>query len=505
MRLDLIAMEALYPILLVALLLLNAFFVLAEFALVKIRGTQIDALEKKGVRRAASLRHIHGHIDEYLAVCQLGITFASIGLGFVGEPAIADMIEPWLGSAASAHAVAITISYIAISFLHILIGELLPKSLALRITEPAALWTTPGMRVFRILLYLPLKLLNGSALLLLRLFRLPASAEDTAPSEAEIRLILDRSQQEGMMPFRRLLLLENVFDFGDARVKDEMRPLNKVVALRPDRPWAENRDRIRKSRFSRFPLLEGDPPRPLGVVHLKDLFSEGMAWPDPVDLEAIVRKTHLTTPDTPLEQLLTDLRRRRVHMALVKDRADQVVGLITMEDILEQLVGAIEDEFEREAPLRLGDVLSEKRVHMRLEATRDMDAIAEVIRRTPPEELPAPAPAIVEAVQARERRLSTYLGHQLAVPHARLAGLDRAVVFAARCAAGVQFGDEAGQRAEFLFLLLTPSHSPRMQIQLLARIAALRESAYVWERILGALTPAEMLEAIRSSDEMLTE
>jgi mannitol/fructose-specific phosphotransferase system IIA component (Ntr-type) len=122
-----------------------------------------------------------------------------------------------------------------------------------------------------------------------------------------------------------------------------------------------------------------------------------------------------------------------------------------MEDILEQLVGAIEDEFEREAPLRLGDVLSEKRVHMRLEATRDMDAIAEVIRRTPPEELPAPAPAIIEAVQARERRLSTYLGHELAVPHARLAGLDRAVVFAARCAAGVQFGDDEGQRAEFLF------------------------------------------------------
>jgi len=498
-------MTSLYLVILVALLFLNAFFVLAEFALVKIRGTQIDALEKKGVRQAVSLRHIHEHIDEYLAVCQLGITFASIGLGFVGEPAVAQMIKPWLGSAASAHAVAITISYITISFLHILIGELVPKSLALRITERAALWTTPGMRFFRLLLYLPLHLLNGSALLLLRLFRLPASAEDAAHSEAEIRLILDRSQQEGMMPFRRLLLLENVFDFGEARVKDEMQPLSKVAALHVDRSWAENRDQILKARFSRFPLFEGDPPRCLGIVHLKDLVSENVPWPDEVDLKAMVRKTHLTTPDTLLEQLLTDLRRRRVHMALVKDPTDRLVGLITMEDILEQLVGAIEDEFEREAPLRLGDVLSAQRIHMGLKATNEMDAIAEIINRTPPGELPSSAPAIIEAVQARERSLSTFLGHALAVPHARLTGLPTAVVFAARCPSGVRFGGEASQRAEFMFLLLTPAQVPRMQIKLLARIAALRESSYVWERILSATTPAELLEAIRSSDEMLTE
>jgi len=401
--------------------------------------------------------------------------------------------------------VAITISYIVISFLHILIGELVPKSLALRITERAALFTTPGMRLFRVLLYVPLHLLNGSALLLLRLFRLPASAEDAAHSEAEIRLILDQSQQEGMMPFRRLLLLENVFDFGGAQVKDEMQPLSKATALWLDRPWSENRDQILKSRFSRFPLFEGDPPRCVGIVHLKDLLAEKVPWPDEVDLKAIVRKTHFTMPDTLLEQLLTDLRRRRVHMALVKDGEGRLVGLITMEDILEQLVGAIEDEFEREAPLRLGDVLSPQRIHMGLKATHDMEAIAEIVRRTPPSELPAPAPAIIEAVQARERSLSTFLGHALAVPHARLAGLQTAVVFAARCPAGVRFGGEASQRAEFMFLLLTPNHIPRMQIKLLARIAALRESTYVWERILSADTPADLLEAIRSSDEMLTE
>lgn len=498
-------MTTAYLITLFVLLLLNAFFVLAEFALVKIRGTQIDALEKRGVRGATSLRHVHGHIDEYLAVCQLGITFASIGLGFVGEPAIAKLLEPLLGTTAKAHAIAITISYIVISFLHILIGELIPKSLALRVTEKAALLSTPGMRFFRIVLYLPLKVLNGAAILFLKLLRLPVAAEDSHHSEAEIRLILDRSQQEGMMPFHRLLLMENVFDFGDVKVKDEMQPISKVTALYADHPWEENRAKILKTRFSRYPLLEGDPPKPLGIVHLKDLLTEGIPWPDPVDLKAIARKSHFTNPDTPLEQLLTELRRRRVHMAFVKNETGALTGLITLEDIIEQLIGAIEDEFEREAPLRLGDVLTETRIHKDLKATDIMAAITEIIGNTPAAELPAPAAAIIEAVQTRERSLSTYLGHELAVPHARLEGLKQAVVFAARSSQGVKCGEEGKQRANFLFLLLTPATVPRMQIKLLARIAALRESTYVWERILGAETPAEMLEAIRSSDEMLTE
>lgn len=498
-------MTTTYLIILVLLLALNAFFVLAEFAIVKIRGTQIDALERNGVRHATSLRHIHDHIDEYLAVCQLGITFASIGLGFVGEPAIAKLLLPVLGHTAAAHAAAITISYIVISFLHILIGELVPKSLALRITETAALWTSPGMRFFRLILYLPLTVLNGAALAILRLLRLPASAEDTAPSEAEVRLILDQSQQQGMMPFRRLLLLENVFDFGDGRVKDEMQPVNKFVALRADRPWEENRDKILNTRFSRYPLLDGDPPKPVGVVHLKDLIYNGVPWPEPVDLKAIARKTYLTSPDTPLEQLLTDLRRRRVHMALVQDAAGQIVGLITMEDIIEQLVGAIEDEFEREAPLRLGDTMGEKQIVMGLQATEIYAAIAEIVNKSGTEDLPLPKQAIIDAVHARERSLSTYLGHGLAVPHARIDGLKAPCVFAAPAPHGIRCGEDGKQIADFLFLLLTPTSAPRMQTKLLGRIAALRESPYVWERITCATTSATLLEAIRSSDEMLTE
>lgn len=489
----------------VALLLLNAFFVLAEFAAVKIRDTQIDELERAGNRRAKALRHVHQHIDEYLSVCQLGITFASIGLGFAGEPALAKLLQPVLGDTAAAHSVAITISYITISFLHILIGELVPKSMALRLTESAALFSANPLRLFHRLFYVPLVLLNSSANLILRLLRMPSAVEDTAPSEVELRLMLSRSQREGLMPFRRLLLMENVFDFGDARVKDEMQPVAKAAALYADAPWEENRHKIMNSRFSRYPLLEGSPPRALGVVHLKDLLYQGVPWPEAVDLRAIARKTLQTTPETTLEQLLTDMRRRRAHMALVQNPQGDFCGLITLEDIIEQLVGAIEDEFERDAPLRLGDVLTEQRILLDLGATTTEAAIGEMVQKLPMEETGTAKQVIKDAVLARERSMSTYLGHGLSVPHARLDGLKNAFVFAARSTRGVKAGEGGAQRADFFFLLLTPASSPRVQTKLLARIAALRESDFVWERVQSSTTAAEMMEAIRSSDEMLVE
>ena len=498
-------MTLVYILILILLLLLNAFFVLAEFAAVRVRGTQISEMEAQGRRSAPALQSVHEKLDEYLAVCQLGITFASIGLGFVGEPAIAQLLMPLLGSIEAAHAVAITISYILVSFLHILLSELLPKSIAIRFAERSALLTAQPMVWFRYILYLPLVLLNGSANLILRMLGLFALPKESAPSEAEVRIILEKSQQEGLMPFRRLLLMENVFDFGGVRVRDEMRPLDQSTVLYADHPWEENRQKIESTLHTRFPLLEGNPPRPLGIVHIKDLARSSTPWPGPTDFKAIAHKTFLTTPDTPLEQLLTELRRRRIHMALVQDAKGQLCGLITMEDILEQLVGSIEDEFEKEAPLRLGDVLKESRILLDLQATSPTDAIAEIIRRCGAEEAFMPPPAVIEAVQAREKSLSTYLGEGLAVPHARLDSIKTPVLYFARSAEGVVFDPKLpNEKALGLFLLLTPGSVPRMQIRLLARIAALRESSYVWDRLLDAQSPAEALEAIRSGDELMT-
>ncbi len=495
-------MTWLFLLALVLLLALNALFVLAEFAAVKIRASQIEVLKDKHPAKAALLGNIHRNLDEYLSVCQLGITFASIGLGFVGEPAVARLLAPLIGHGPAAHAVAIIISYLLVSYLHILLGEQVPKVFAIRNAEHMALWTAPALRISRLLLYLPLLLLNNSANFVLRLLGMGSMPNEAAPSMAELRVILEQTQEQGLIPFRRLLLIENVFDFGEVRVKDEMRPMDQVASLHLDHPWEEARDRILASPFSRFPLLEGSPPRVVGIVHLKDLLHRDTPWPDPVDLRAIARKTYVTTPEMPVEQLLTELRKRRVHMAMVQEPTGQLIGVITLEDILEQLVGAIEDEFERDTSIRLTDAIREDRIILDLEATDAPGAIAEIIQRAATADVPLEKRALTDQILARERSLSTYLGQGLAVPHARVEGLKSPVAIFARSKPGIYFGPKPEDRAGLLFVLLTPSSQPRAQVRLLARIASLRESDYVWERLGDAADAAQVLDAIRSGEEM---
>jgi CBS domain containing-hemolysin-like protein len=480
------------------LLLLNAFFVLAEFASVKIRHTQVEAMEARGEPRAGALRHVVRHIDEYLSVCQIGITFATVGLGFVGEPAFASLIQPLLGSSVAAHSLSITLSFILVSFLHILLGELVPKSMAIRTTEKTALRIARPLRFFRMLFYPPLVVLNGSANLILRLLRLPPAARDDAPSAAEMRIILARSQKQGLLSFRRLLLLENVFDFGEIRVRAAMRPLPKVAALRIDRPWEENRQVLLSTRFSRYPVLDAGR-RPVGILHVKDLIYRDQPWPSEVSLRELVRPCSITRQDEWLERLLTDLQLRRSHMALVENAKGALCGIITMEDILEKIVGVIEDEFETEPAIRLGDFLNARRIVFDLRSETAADAIDEILSRVPAAELPASKEAIRTAVLARENAMSTYLGRGLAVPHARLGKLRAPCLFLGLSRAGVDF-EGAGGKAHALFLLLTATDAPRDQLRLLARVAMLRESDYVWDRLLASASAEEVLEAIRGGE-----
>ena len=246
-------------------------------------------------------------------------------------------------------------------------------------------------------------------------------------------------------------------------------------------------------------VFEWSKPERAAAYHFQLAEDESFATPllDVVDY----RKTRLT-PDRPLENLLTELRRKRVHMALVQDAKGTLVGLITMEDILEQLVGSIEDEFEESAPVRLADTLSEKRILLDLQAETSLDAIAEIVHRTNTDDIPLTQQAIIDSVSIREKSLSTYLGHGLAVPHARLESLKTPCLFIARSAKGVRFDTTNEECAQLVFMLLTPSQLPKIQVRLLARIAALRESDYVWDRLMNATTPAEIVEAIRGGDEL---
>ena len=486
------------------LLMLNAFFVLAEFASVKVRPTRVEELVDDGDRRAKMLQHIQQHLDEYLSVCQVGITFASIGLGFAGKPAFEILVRApltWLGLASPAviQASAVTMAYLLVSFLHILLGELVPKSIAIRRAEASGLWIALPLRVCHFVFFVPLWILNTSSNAILRLFGLATPLKDPAHSEDEIRIILERSQSTGLMSLRRLLLMENVFDLGGLKVRDAMKPPPAVKVLNRDAPWAENLALIRESKFSRFPVIATGQDLPLGIVHVKDVLHLELNKQAAPDLTAILRPYLKVTDDLPLEHLLAELQRHRRRVAIVVDRKGQWTGFITLEDVIEEIIGSVEDEFEKEPPLFLADVMATTRMVFDVRAANIFEAIPQILGRVDAAELPAPRERIIRAVLDRERDISTYLGHGVAVPHARLEGLDRPLIIFAQSPSGVS-ATGATERIHLFFLLLTPQAAPQFQVRLLARIAGVLQSEYVVERLRESRNPQELLDLIRAAD-----
>ncbi len=490
-----------YICLAVLLILLNAFFVLAEFAAVKIRRSQVETLVAQGNSRAKLVEHIQGRLDEYLSVCQVGITLASIGLGFVGEPAFADLIVRLTGaSTKAAHGVAVGLAYVVVSTLHIVIGEQVPKMFAIRRPEVSALWAALPLRFFRAVFYVPLTVLNGATNAILRLFGISGAVKEEEHSEEELRLILAQSQNVGLMSFRRLLLLENIFDLGDVKVRDAMRPRDVVKVLKIGAAFGENLKVVRDSRFSRFPLMDGGD-HPIGVVHVKDLFYEAPDRLPSADLKKMARAYVTLQADAPLENALGELQRTRSHLAMVKDAAGKWVGILSLEDIVEEIVGTIEDEFETEPPIYLADALTPGRVVLGLHGSSLEEVVGQAFGSIPPAELPLPVEKLVKAVLERERAMSTYLGNGLAIPHARLEGIDKPVLLFARSDEGIPIKGRE-EKAHLIFILMTPAGSPRVQVRLLARICGLIASEYVAERLRSASSPAAVVEAIRAAEPM---
>lgn len=502
-------MIAIYLAIALFLLLLNGFFVLAEFAAVKMRPSRIEELVDANVAASRSVKRVQDQLDEYLSVCQLGITFSSIGLGFVAEPAVVRLVEPlvdWFGwfptgsteAAISSHSIAFLLSYLLVSYLHILIGELVPKSIAIRSTEKASLWTAPPLILFRYLLFLPLQVLNRSANLVLRWIGLGNSTGPDVHSEDELRILLNQSQAGGIMSFRRLLFAENVFDLGDLRVRDAMRSRSQVRVLSARASWDETLAVLKQNRFSRYPLVNEDPDSPRGIIHVKDLVLSGGR---PVDLAALVRPCLSVLEDTPLESLLADMQKKRIHLAIVRNAAGQWTGMITFEDVIEEIIGTIRDEFEDEEHLLLSDVVEEQHVLLDVHANDTTEAVRTALHRVERWQLPVSREAVIKAIDERERAVETYLGKGTGMPHARLVGLQKAVLFVIRAPDGIPYRGIT-ERASLLFVLLTPAAQPRVHQRLQAIIATiLDESEFVPDRLREAATAAEVVEVLRTGEQ----
>ncbi|MGA2786107.1 MAG: hemolysin family protein [Verrucomicrobiota bacterium] len=334
-----------------ALVLLNGFFVAAEFALVRVRETQLDLLVAKGWRRAKMAQHIVRNLNSYLSATQLGITMVSLGLGYLGQPVFTTLLEPFLVplgvvSIAWLHSISFAIGFTALTFLHISVGELAPKWLTIQNPLPVALGAAYPLRWFYLAFYPFNRLLNHAARWLLERMGIePDSAMDRGQSEEELRLLVTSAQ--GTTVSRSLIL--NALDLRHRVAREVMRPRHEIVAFDTDASLADCLALAEKTRYSRFPLcLAGNLDQTRGIVHIKDLYALRDKAQTAADLLPVARPLIYVPETARLEKLLQLFLERKLHFAIVVDEYGGTTGIATLENVLEEIVGQIQDEFDQE-------------------------------------------------------------------------------------------------------------------------------------------------------------
>ena len=332
---------------------LNAFFVAAEFALVKVRDSRIQQLEQEGSSRARVVRQVLGDLDSYLSVCQVGITVASLALGWVGEPAVSHLIRPPLeavgiGSERLVEIIAVALGFVVITYAHLVFGEQAPKYFSIQKSESVALWISRPLDLIRAPFRPIVWLVNASTNFVLRPWGIRLGEETEVHSEEELRIMISSSTASGILDPGEREYLNNVFDFGDTVAREIMVPRPDIEALPHDAPLDDLAEKAAFGRYTRYPVYEHDPNRVLGAVHVKDLFRAAKENPDDFDIRPLIRDCLVVPENKPIEQLLRDFQERKLQMAIVIDEWGSVEGLITIEDVLEEIVGEIQDEFDED-------------------------------------------------------------------------------------------------------------------------------------------------------------
>ena len=336
----------------IVLVLANAFFVAAEFALVGARRTRLEELERAGDRKARLARRAIQSLDRYISATQLGITLASLGLGWIGEPALAHVIAggfewlpPMLARVAT-HGVAVSIAFIIITVLHIVLGELVPKALALLFPETIGSWLAAPLMGFAWVMAGPIALLNGTANRLLKLFGIqPRGEHERLHSPEEIRMLVEQSEEGGSLLKGDARLLEGVFEFSEKTAQEVMTPRTEMIALPAELTVEQAADEVARARRSRYPVFIESLDEIVGVVHAKDILSAIRAKPGE-KLRGIMRPPLFVPGTREVEDVLADMKRLKVHLAVVLDEYGGTAGLVTMEDLLEEIVGPIYDEYD---------------------------------------------------------------------------------------------------------------------------------------------------------------
>lgn len=338
----------------VVLLVINAFFVAAEFALVKAKSFRIDLLADQGSKSAILTQKIQINLESYLAACQLGITMASLGLGWVGEPVVAALLEPVFHAIGLPenllHPLSFILGFLIFSSLHIVVGEQVPKTFAIRKAEPVSMWCAYPLHWFYMLAY-PLNwLLNRASGAILGWFNVEEATHADVLSDAEIRGIIDTSEKHGDMNAGKAGMLHNMFEFDTHSVQQIMVPRSETDVIDLQAPWDETLKFMLETQHSRYPVFDGSSESPIGILLVKDLYNAMLGQeeqPEPLEaVRSIIRECLLVPETQPVSDLFESMRKNRTHMALAIDEYGSFAGAVTMEDILEEIVGEISDELD---------------------------------------------------------------------------------------------------------------------------------------------------------------
>ncbi|WEG11770.1 hemolysin family protein [Pullulanibacillus sp. KACC 23026] len=337
------------------LIFFTAFFVAAEFAIVRVRKSRVEALSEKGEKKAKDGLRVLKEMDAYLSSCQLGITMASLGIGWLGEPVVEGLLEPLLHTLPFSSTLSFTISgilaFLIITLFHVVFGELAPKSMAIQKAEVILMWSAKPLIWFSRIAFPFIWLLNRSANAVSRLFGIkPMGEAEEVHTEEELRLLLSESYQSGEINQAEYRYVNRIFDFDDRVAREIMVPRTELICLFVDRSLEENKDEMKRHTYTRYPIAKGDKDHIVGVINIKELYYSSERFDSITDprLEAHIRPILRVHETMPIKQLLLIMQKKREHMAILVDEYGGTSGMVTVEDILEEIVGEIRDEFDED-------------------------------------------------------------------------------------------------------------------------------------------------------------
>ncbi|MEH7414873.1 hemolysin family protein [Neobacillus drentensis] len=332
---------------------LTAFFVAVEFAIIKVRGTRIDQLMKEEKKGAKAAKQVVTHLDEYLSACQLGITVTALGLGWLGEPTVSKLLHPFFAflnvNSAVTHVLSIIFAFVLVTFINVVLGELAPKSFAIQKAETITLLFAKPLIGFYKVFYPFIWILNSSSRLLVGLFGLkPASESELAHTEEELRIILSESYQSGEINESELTYVNNVFDFNNRIAKEIMVPRTEMVSISVDDQRDDILSLIKEQKYTRYPVTNGDKDNIVGIINIKDILTTKLdkKWVEEKSLTPYIKPVISVIETIPIQSLLLKMQKERTHMAILIDEFGGTSGLVTVEDIIEEIVGDIRDEFD---------------------------------------------------------------------------------------------------------------------------------------------------------------